>query len=135
MQKFLAFVSAFVFISGSLVSTVDARVRTRTPAQTGVVYVAMPSVGTASPIPSSYSTYSYNSQTGQAYYYSEYYQSGYTYYSGPKPGYYYYFTMPNTQNSSYYNQGQYLTYTNPGNAYYTPQNYVGGTANVVQYNQ
>jgi uncharacterized protein (TIGR02145 family) len=137
MQKFLAFVSAWLLISGSLVSTAEARTRTRTPARTNVVYVTVPSSGIVSPTPTNYNTYSYNSQTGQAYYYSEYYQSGYTYYSGPKPGYYYYFTVPNTQNSHYYNQGGYVTYTNtnPGNGYYTPQNYAGGTANVAQYTQ
>lgn len=68
-----------------------------------------------------------NGISSQIYYYSQAYISGYTYYSTPTPGYYYYLPVRNT------NVSVQSAYINQNNRYYTPQNYVVGTPNTQVY--
>lgn len=149
MRKFLSLLLVSVFAMTTLFPAVDAsvRIRTRTPAYqtTNTYYQNIQPYNTLQNTSVVYYGSPYTIQNGnttRTYYYSPTYLQGYTYYSTPTPGYYYYLPVLNNgiiQVQPAYNQ----TYTYPqhnqyyqNNQYYTPQNYNAGTSGVYpQQNQ
>lgn len=123
MKKFLAIFFVLLLNASIAIQTVEAntRIRKNTPARavttqyhvaTPVIYHTLPHVST-------------NIST-QTYHYSPVYIQGYTYYSTPVPGYYYY---PATRNSN----TTYIQHPTTNNQHHTPQNYAPGSATVSVY--
>ncbi|MFZ2255469.1 MAG: hypothetical protein WAW59_04225 [Patescibacteria group bacterium] len=130
MKNFLALFTSVLLLSGIMIQTAEGatRIRTKNPAQ----YTTSPYYAPAPVVHPVYYGNPYtvnNGATTQTYYFSPTYIQGYTYYSTPTPGYYYYLPV---RTNVVYTQPVYNYHTNQ---YYTPQNYTQGTATVHVQNQ
>ncbi len=118
MNKLLVGFVAVVFLFFTLSQLADASSRVRgtlrnTQIRSTVPYYPTPAYQTYYSQP----TQVYPTSAGSTYYYSSNYVAGYTYYTTPTPGYYYYSNVPTQTTTSYATQqGQY---------YFSP-NYIQG---------
>lgn len=125
MRQFITFFVVTLLLWSLLPQSIHAnspRIRKNIPAiHTTHQYIA------PTTIVYNWSYYDGDTITTQAYRYSPTYIQGYTYYSTPRPGYYFY---PNieTQNRIYVNPGHAIS-----NQYYTSQNYAPGSATITVY--